>query len=53
MSGIARTSAWTAIAAGSNDPHCSVTGDDTGLGISSELLLPGASPVDPIIRVTA
>src|SRR5882757_2287156 len=37
MSGMARTSAWTAIAstaiaAGSNDPHCfyAVTGDDTG-----------------------
>src|SRR4051794_20665590 len=32
--------------AGSNDPGCfyAVTGDDTGLGISSELLLPGASP---------
>jgi hypothetical protein len=40
-------------AAGSNGPHCfyAVTGDDTGLGITSELLLPGASPVDAGTRL--
>jgi len=55
MSGMARNSAWTAIAAESNDPRCfyAVTGDDPGLGISSELWLPGASPVDAITRITA
>jgi hypothetical protein len=39
--------------AGSNDPRCfyAVTGDDAGLGISSELLLPGASPVDGATRL--
>jgi hypothetical protein len=38
---------------GSNDPRCfyAVTGDDTGLGISSQLLLPGASSVDPNTRL--
>jgi hypothetical protein len=37
-------------ATGLNDPHCfyAVTGDDTGLGISSELLL---SPVDADTRL--
>ena len=40
-------------AAGVNHPRCfyAVTGDDTGLGISSELLLPGASPVDAGTRL--
>jgi hypothetical protein len=39
--------------AGSNDPRCfyAVTGDQTGLGISSELLLPGASAVDADTRL--
>lgn len=38
---------------GSNDPQCfyAVTGDNTGLGISSELLLPGASAVDANTRL--
>ena len=40
-------------AAGSNDSRCfyAVTGDDTGLGISSELLLPAASSVDGETRL--
>ena len=40
-------------AAGVNHPRCfyAVTGDDTGLGISSELLLPGATPVDAGTRL--
>jgi hypothetical protein len=58
---MALDSAWTAIAAlavgaaVSYDPRFfyAVTGDDTGLGISSELLLPGAPPVDAITRITA
>jgi hypothetical protein len=39
--------------AGSNDPRCfyAVTADQTGLGISSELLLPGASAVDADTRL--
>jgi hypothetical protein len=38
---------------GSNAPRCfyAVTGDQTGLGISSELLLPGASPLDANSRL--
>lgn len=38
---------------GSTDPQCfyAVTGDQTGLGISSELLLPGASAVDANTRL--
>jgi hypothetical protein len=43
----------TGAAAGSIDPRCfyAVTGDDTGLGISSELLLPAMSSVDGETRL--